>query len=95
MARNFEFSKQTKDDAFNRQSGRCAICGQDLDRTGNPYQAHHIVSALYDGDDSLNNCAILCMERTDGGDGCHIYAHGDSYNRSFQLNRSEYRYFHG
>lgn len=100
MAREFEFSLTTKAKAYERQNGRCGICGQRFYKTGNKSQAHHIVSALYGGDDSLENCVILCTERGDGADendkgGCHKYAHGGSYNKDFQLNRSQYKHLNG
>lgn len=84
MARDFEFSKTTIKLAKERQNYRCAICGQNLARTGNSHQAHHAVSALNGGTDSLDNCVILCTYRGDGSDGsdpggCHKYAHGGSY----------------
>ena len=95
MARTFEFSGNTKKNAKARQNDRCAICGQNLDKTGNPFQAHHIVSAKYGGDDSLDNCVILCIVRDDESDGCHLYAHADDYRSKFQLDKNRYKYLHG
>ncbi|GAB3688898.1 hypothetical protein GCM10027592_04560 [Spirosoma flavus] len=97
MTRPNEFSKSTIADALQRQNGRCGICGENVLVLGRKFNAHHITSAKYGGTDSLDNCVILCDEDEDGwrGGGCHLFAHGDSFRRAFELNRSEYIYING
>lgn len=97
MSRPNEFSTLTIAAALQRQQRRCGICGEKVLETGRKYNAHHVTSAKYGGSNSLDNCVILCDEDEDGwrGGGCHLFAHGDSFHRAFELNRSEYIYFNG
>ncbi len=97
MARLNEFSTLTIETALQRQNGRCGICGEKVRKTGRRYNAHHMTSAMYGGSNSVDNCVILCDEDEEGGrgGGCHLWAHGNSFRREFELNRSEYIYFNG
>lgn len=77
------FSDNTKAQAYHRQNKRCAMCGKKIDAT---YEAHHILKVADGGQDTLDNCAILCGE-------CHTYgAHGGNFRQSFSLDRSELPY---
>jgi 5-methylcytosine-specific restriction endonuclease McrA len=76
------FSQMVKDLAFARAGGRCEctrLCwshvGQrcNADLTWQDWEAHHIVSQLAGGADTLANCEVLCVP-------CHQNTH--SYGRS-------------
>lgn len=54
-----EFSPKTKTEAFTRARGRCENCGVHI-RRGNGPEYDHIIEAFYDGDNSLDNCCVLC-----------------------------------
>lgn len=81
---------------FDRQGGRCALCGKALVRANfdkgdrGAWHAHHI-----DGDwqyNALANCAVVCINNPEN---CHLnVAHGGNFRtgplappRSFVLNR--------
>lgn len=96
MARPNDFTPHTIQMAKARQKGRCGICGKQFDRTRVKYEGHHIKSARFGGSNSIDNCVVLCAEDRSGQRGaCHLLAHGDYYHRSFELNRSEYRFLNG
>jgi 5-methylcytosine-specific restriction endonuclease McrA len=49
-----------------RSGNRCERCGIDFD-DGFTGEFHHIVPVVYGGDDSLDNCSLLCHD-------CHLQA---------------------
>lgn len=72
------FSKELAEAKFELQEGVCAACGEPLyknSRTkGKPraWHAHHIQNLTID--QSIENCAVVCINGDDGG--CHIaFAH--------------------
>ena len=95
MARPFDFSRQVKQEAFQRQWNLCAHCGQDLrDLWDN---AHHVVpdqagkaGAAADGFlNGVDNCVVLC-------DLCHYAVHDSGRYRSGAVAPpTYYPYSHG
>lgn len=86
------FSEKTAEQAFNRQGGKCALCGDpiSLDAKGNRqffscWCAHHIESP---DDDSEGNCA--CVHCNDLRD-CHIECHLGSYDSGKRIDRKQLR----
>ena len=59
MATRKEFSDKTKADAFERAGRCCEECGVYL-RDGAKKQFDHIKTAYHGGDNSLENCQVLC-----------------------------------
>lgn len=57
------FSKRVRLEVYERQNGKCAMCGRHLPRL----QTHHIVPHCMSHDDSEENAVGLCPE-------CHRYA---------------------
>lgn len=57
-----EFTKATKLLAWERCKGRCEgdLCGHAKLQVGK-YEYDHIVAANLGGDNSLDNCAVLCL----------------------------------
>lgn len=53
-----EFSRRTKVDAFTRADGRCECCGARL--SVGKFEYDHIVSCSLGGDNSLDNCRVIC-----------------------------------
>lgn len=91
------FSRPTKDAAFVRQQGRCAMCGKDLWNwlisSGNMWEAHHIRRDADNGVSTIDNCVILCTNDEDSSNDCHFKAHGYNYRMPFILDTSKYKYF--
>ena len=88
MARK-EFSEITKNLAVGRQSALCAMCGLDFRKEDDPYHFHHIIPCNSGGDNSLDNCVMLC-------DDCHYDAHNyGNYRQPIQLLMSEFPYYSG
>jgi 5-methylcytosine-specific restriction endonuclease McrA len=71
------FSEAVKDQAFARSGGRCEChrqhnamnashhggrCPKTFTRHGGQWEAHHIVSVLSGGSDTLSNCEVLCLD---------------------------------
>ena len=88
-----EFSKATKEAALVRQGYKCASCAtpivalgqrQDLHAFGEWGEAHHIRHSRAGGDNSLENCVIICRS-------CHYSAHGggDYRDNSEQMQGSK------
>jgi 5-methylcytosine-specific restriction endonuclease McrA len=93
MARANEFTRTTKDQAFLRQKGRCAMCGGYLpklyDWYGEGSAAHHIRRVADGGSRHLDNCVILCET-------CHLQAHDwGKFRRPIEILRKEFRYLTG
>jgi 5-methylcytosine-specific restriction endonuclease McrA len=70
------FSESIKDQAYTRSDGRCECtrqhvglnanhhggrCPKTFTRYGGQWEAHHIVSVLAGGPDTLSNCQVLCI----------------------------------
>lgn len=95
MARAFDFDDSVKRNAFRRQQGLCACCGEDLaDLYDN---AHHVVPnqrgrARNPGDAWIaggDNCVVLC-------DTCHPRVHADGHFRDGATAPPDYfRFSHG
>jgi hypothetical protein len=81
MARPFEFSTATQQQARQRQNGVCACCGEKLDDVVE--HAHHVVpnqsgsatDARHLWLKSAENCVVLC-------DTCHYRVHQDGRYRT-------------
>lgn len=81
------FSDNVIVQAYDRQDGRCAMCGDSFDDV--VYNAHHILRQADGGDDSEDNCALLC-------DGCHYQAHNHGhYGDAVELDRDSLPYLNG
>ena len=54
-----EFPSDVKRKVIERSSNKCERCGIDFDEdyTG---EFHHIISSIYGGDNSIDNCTLLC-----------------------------------
>ena len=58
--RRYEFSPETKRQAWARSNGRCESCGNEI-RTGNGPEYHHRYKpATEPGSNDLDNCQVLC-----------------------------------
>ena len=53
-----EFTKQTKLEAWRRANGRCECCYQKFGERRPEYD--HWKAAAFGGDNSLENCKVLC-----------------------------------
>jgi 5-methylcytosine-specific restriction protein A len=61
-----EFSKEVKEQAWERCGGVCeGICKQPF--AGRRPEYHHLIPAALGGDDTLKNCRVLCPP-------CHRFA---------------------
>lgn len=74
--------------AYHRQKGKCGDCGSRFERDAVDYKGHHLKRVADGGDNSLENCVLLC-------DDCHYLAHGGNYKTAIQLSPSEFPYFYG
>ena len=85
------FSDSVANQAWGRQGGRCAKCGKELVRSNRDHgeraawHAHHRIPEGQGGEDTLDNCVILCINAPED---CHFnFGHGgiswDHYNRIF------------
>ncbi len=97
-----EFSNSTKKEALKRQKNKCAACGEKISMFGKQGQeehrfgeiahAHHMLHCQSGGDNSLENCVILCQS-------CHYTAHngGDYRNKEDFLNfePADFEFFYG
>jgi 5-methylcytosine-specific restriction endonuclease McrA len=81
------FPDWVKNQAIGRQDGKCGDCGEDLEEV--IFHAHHLLRQADGGDDSLDNCVMLCEE-------CHYAAHNyGNYRQPIQLSPSDFPYFYG
>lgn len=78
---------QTIINAWIRQDGICAICGEPL--IENAYEVHHMQRKTDGGSDSDENIALLC-DRDE-----HEYVHGGNFNEPVQTTAEQYPYFYG
>lgn len=74
------FLSTTIDKAWTRQGGKCAKCCKQLNKYNRDvgeigaWHAHHRKPVSENGDDSLGNCVILCINEPEN---CHFnYGHG-------------------
>jgi len=93
-----EFDEFTMLKALERQGHRCACCGtsifclgeagRDSHKFGEGAHAHHIKPIKFDGDNSENNCVIIC-------ESCHYSVHeGGNYRFGTVYGvSSDYPYF--
>ena len=61
-----EFPSDVKRKVMERSNNRCERCGMDFNE-GFTGEFHHIIRPFYGGDNSINNCTLLCRN-------CHLAA---------------------
>jgi 5-methylcytosine-specific restriction endonuclease McrA len=100
MARDQEFSEQTKFKALCRQNYRCASCGESIQSLkavgrinhsyGEAAHAHHIRHVQQGGTNDPFNCVIIC-------ESCHYSAHegGNYRSRAVWASQADFPYFDG
>jgi len=59
-AKRAEFSDKIKGQAWERCGGMCESCGEVI-RSGNGPEYHHVIDAAIGGDNTLENCQVLCI----------------------------------
>lgn len=88
--------QEIQERAFQRQHGRCGLCGDRLTwgacvaGDSGAWHAHHV-----DGDptnDRLSNCVALCVDPTDS---CHLYAHHGDFAGNLVIPKSDYPFWNG
>jgi len=99
MARPQDFPQKTKDEIWDRQEGRCADCGHDLNESYGKPEVHHVGRGVgYPEDDpfskSADNGVYLCKMNEDG-DECHLEAHNRSTKDGPDLVADEFKYSQG
>jgi 5-methylcytosine-specific restriction endonuclease McrA len=95
------FSDTVKKKAWDRQKGRCGMCGTRIFSRGQDGQAHHIEASSFGGQDTVDNCVYLCYD-------CHKqFGHGmfpkswtglqksSGFKWNPPLRKEDYRYFNG
>lgn len=60
MTRRQEFTNRTKAKVFTRENGRCERCTRKVGIGGEPAEFHHRVTCEDGGDNSEENCELLC-----------------------------------
>jgi len=55
-----EFDKKTREAAWQRAGGKCEICTADF--AGRRPDYHHRIAAALGGDNSLQNCRVICSK---------------------------------
>jgi len=100
MNRPNEFTPAIQQLALTRQRNRCASCGTTIFSLGKAGQArhafgeiahaHHVRHIKLCGNNSLDNCVILCWS-------CHYSVHeGGNYRWGKVMGeKTDYRYFNG
>lgn len=81
--------------AFHRQGGRCALCGNaivweffDASQKG-AWHAHHASGDV--GDLRAENCVCLCIRKPE----CNVKAHDEHFGKNEILFRIDYPYWDG
>lgn len=85
MTSSIKFSNLTKHAALERQSFKCASCGEEIlalgesgqtnHRFGERADAHHMKHKKFGGTGEIDNCVVLCWS-------CHYSAHeGGNYKK--------------
>jgi len=54
-----EFPSDVKRKVIERSGNRCERCGIDFD-DGFTGEFHHIIPVIFEGDNSIDNCSLLC-----------------------------------
>jgi hypothetical protein len=87
------FPDSVIDEAWIRQSGKCAKCCKDLTRMNRDYgavgawHAHHRTPVHLGGADTLQNCVIFCINEPEN---CHFnVGHSGNWNHFAPLKDSE------
>jgi len=85
-----DFSDETIRQAYERQGGRCAACGDKLLlplwNTHPGWDAHHIVPASRGGGNGLENCVLLCSK----GNNCHLHiGHNGDWSNFVPVNTGD------
>ena len=80
-------SDQTIINAWIRQEGVCAECGESLKDTA--YEAHHMKRVKDGGNDSDDNIVLLC-DRDE-----HEFFHGDNTKEPIETSLDQYPFFYG
>lgn len=80
-------SDQTYINAYIRQEGLCAVCGEPLEYS--PAEAHHMLRVADGGSNSDENIVILCDREE------HIYMHGGDFREPVMTTPDDYPYFYG
>lgn len=57
-SKRLEFSRETKEQAYERCGGKCELCRTAFN--GREPEYHHEIEAAMGGDNSLDNCQVLC-----------------------------------
>ncbi len=60
MTKRKEFTSRTKVKAFELAGGRCNRCTRKVGLGGEPAEYHHKVTCEDGGDNSIENCEVLC-----------------------------------
>lgn len=82
-----QFSDNVFVAAWQRQDGRCAVCGAPLGRD-DAYDAHHQVPVAAGGANSLENCLLVCED-------CHRDLHRGARHGQVTYTDSFFRYKYG
>ena len=64
--KNSEFPVNVKKKVIERSGNRCERCDIDFDEDLKG-EFHHIIPVIYGGDNSIDNCSLLCSD-------CHLVA---------------------
>jgi len=78
-------SDQTYINAYIRQEGLCAVCGEALEYS--PAEAHHMLRVADGGSNSDDNIVILCDREE------HLYMHGGDFREPVMTTPDDYPYF--
>ncbi len=82
--------------AFDRQRGRCGLCGKFLAQDNfepsawGAWTAHHVNGDPTDN--RLGNCVCLCVNKPES---CHLKAHHGDFAGEYLLPKSEFPYWNG
>lgn len=97
IRRRITFRRYVEDEAWARQRGRCAACGKPLVYYNRgwggrgAYQPHHLRPRVYGGDDSVDNCVLLCI----GVEDCHLHVgHGGNFRNYIVLHEEDLTYMY-
>lgn len=80
-------SDQTKIEAWARQDGVCALCGDTLEDT--LYEAHHMRRVADGGTNEVDNIVMLCSKDD------HLHAHGGNFCDAVETEPDAYPFFNG
>lgn len=80
-------SDQLYIEAWERQQGLCAVCGEKL--IDSAYEAHHLLPKNLGGEDTVDNIAIVCDREE------HLDVHGGDFRAPIATTPEDYPYFYG